>query len=161
MMSRLSLIVCFLMAASATAFAPATTHPQFQRARLISGSTVLLRPRYMSSNDDDSNSKAPASKAPQGTFYDDEVRVCVRCVVWMNLYCLPSLSLICEFALIHIQVNPDSYAPKVGISDSMRDRLKREASRGLDSEQKQPNIILYISVIVAILVAAAGSGILY
>ena len=82
-------------------------------------------------------------------------------VVRMNLYCLPSLSLIFEFALIHIQVNPDSYAPKVGISDSMRDRLKREASRGLDSEQKQTNIILYISVIVAILVAAAGSGILY
>jgi hypothetical protein len=59
------------------------------------------------------------------------------------------------------QVNPDSYAPKAGISDSMRERLKREASRGLDSEQKQTNVILYISIAVALLVVAGGSGILY
>jgi hypothetical protein len=37
----------------------------------------------------------------------------------------------------------------------------KEASTGLDSNQKQTNIILYISVTVAILVALAGSGILY
>lgn len=59
-------------------------------------------------------------------------------------------------------MNPDSYAaPKAGISDSMRERLKREAARGLDSEQKQTNVILYISVAVALLVIAGGSGILY
>jgi hypothetical protein len=43
----------------------------------------------------------------------------------------------------------------------MRDRLKREASRGLDSEQKQTNVILYISIAVVLLVVAGGSGILY
>lgn len=59
------------------------------------------------------------------------------------------------------QVNPDSYAPKIGISDTMRDRLKREAARGLDSEQKQTNIILYISIAIVILVIAGGGGILF
>jgi hypothetical protein len=43
----------------------------------------------------------------------------------------------------------------------MRDRLIREASTGLDSEKKQTNVILYICVGVAVLVALGGSGILY
>ena len=43
----------------------------------------------------------------------------------------------------------------------MRERLLAEASSGLDSEKKQTNVILYISVAVAILVASGGSGILY
>ncbi len=47
------------------------------------------------------------------------------------------------------------------LSDGMRAKLMKEASTGLDSNQKQTNIILYISVTVAILVALAGSGILY
>ncbi|GAX13764.1 hypothetical protein FisN_30Lh052 [Fistulifera solaris] len=120
-MNSLSALLYIFLAATATAFAP-SNQPKFQRARLISGRPQL---RFMS---EDPNSEV--SKAPQGTFYDDEV-------------------------------NPDSYAPKVGISDSMRERLKREASRGLDSEQKQTNVILYISIAVALLVVAGGSGILY
>ena len=38
------------------------------------------------------------------------------------------------------------------LSDSMRARLMREASTGLDSEKKQTNVILYISIAVAVLV---------
>lgn len=55
----------------------------------------------------------------------------------------------------------DSAPVKQGISDSMRERLIREASTGLDSEQKQTNVILYISIGVAILVILGGQGILY
>lgn len=47
------------------------------------------------------------------------------------------------------------------LSDNMRARLMREASTGLDSEQKQTNVILYISLAVAVLVILGGSGILY
>lgn len=47
------------------------------------------------------------------------------------------------------------------LSDSMRQRLMREASSGLDSEKKSPNVILYISVAVAILVALAGQDIFF
>lgn len=50
---------------------------------------------------------------------------------------------------------------KSGLSDSMKDRLMREASTGLDAEKPQTNIILYISIAVAILVALGGSGTLY
>lgn len=55
----------------------------------------------------------------------------------------------------------DSAPVKQGISDSMREQLIREASTGLDSEQKQTNVILYISIGVAILVILGGQGILY
>jgi len=55
----------------------------------------------------------------------------------------------------------DTAPIKAGISDSMKARLMAEASTGLDSEKKQTNVILYISVVIAILVALAGSGILY
>ena len=37
----------------------------------------------------------------------------------------------------------------------------REASSGLDSEKKQTNVILYISIAVVILVLLGGEGILY
>ena len=47
------------------------------------------------------------------------------------------------------------------LSNSMKERLIREASVGLDSEKPQTNVILYVSVVVAILVALAGQGILY
>lgn len=47
------------------------------------------------------------------------------------------------------------------LSNSMRDRLIAEASSGLDAEQKQTNVILYIGVAIAILVALGGQGILY
>lgn len=50
---------------------------------------------------------------------------------------------------------------KVGISDSMRDRLKQEASTGMDSEKKQSNVILYIGAVIAVLVILGGQGILY
>ena len=60
--------------------------------------------------------------------------------------------------LSFVQVEP---APKVGISDAMRERLMREASAGLDSEEKQTNVLLYISIGVALLVILGGQGILY
>lgn len=72
-MNRLSFIVCLVLAATANAFVP-STQPQFQRARLISGSTAF-RPQARFMSKDDSNSEAPVSKAPQGNFYDDEVGV--------------------------------------------------------------------------------------
>lgn len=55
----------------------------------------------------------------------------------------------------------DTAPIKSGISDSMRAKLMAEASTGLDSEKPQTNVILYIGVVVAILVALGGSGILY
>jgi hypothetical protein len=50
---------------------------------------------------------------------------------------------------------------KVGISDSMKERLLREASSGLDSEQKQTNVLLYIIGAVAVLVLLGGKDILF
>jgi hypothetical protein len=47
------------------------------------------------------------------------------------------------------------------LSDNMRARLMKEASTGLDPNAKQTNVILYISIVVAVLVALGGSGILY
>lgn len=52
-------------------------------------------------------------------------------------------------------------AYKDPLSDSMRSKLMREASSGLDSEQKQTNVILYISIAVVILVALGGQGIFF
>jgi len=43
----------------------------------------------------------------------------------------------------------------------MKERLKREAGAGLDADKPQTNVILYISIAVAILVIAGGQGILY
>jgi hypothetical protein len=50
---------------------------------------------------------------------------------------------------------------KEGISDSMRAKLLAEASTGLDSEQKQPNVILYIILGVGVLVLLGGQGIFF
>jgi len=47
------------------------------------------------------------------------------------------------------------------LSDNMRKRLMAEASSGLDSNSKQTNVILYISIGVAILVVLGGKGIFY
>mmetsp|Transcript_16848 Transcript_16848/g.31907 ORF Transcript_16848/g.31907 Transcript_16848/m.31907 type:complete len:149 (-) Transcript_16848:2134-2580(-) len=47
------------------------------------------------------------------------------------------------------------------LSDSMRAKLMKEASTGLDPNAKQTNVILYISLAVVALVALGGSGILY
>lgn len=56
----------------------------------------------------------------------------------------------------------DEVAPyKDPLSDTMRARLMKEASTGLDSNQKQTNVILYISIAVAVLVLLGGQGILY
>jgi hypothetical protein len=52
-------------------------------------------------------------------------------------------------------------APKVGISNSMKERLMREASSGLDSEKKQTNVLLYVILGVAVLVLLGGQGILF
>lgn len=57
-----------------------------------------------------------------------------------------------------MQIEP---APKSGISDSMKERLMREASTGLDADQKQTNVLLYIIIGVAFLVVVGGQGILY
>jgi hypothetical protein len=43
----------------------------------------------------------------------------------------------------------------------MRQRLIREASSGLDSDQKQTNTILYVILGMALLVILGGQGILY
>jgi len=43
----------------------------------------------------------------------------------------------------------------------MKERLLREASTGLDAEQKQDNVLLYIIAGVAVLVLVGGQGILY
>lgn len=50
---------------------------------------------------------------------------------------------------------------KSGLSDSMRERLRAEASTGLDSNQKQTNVLLYIIAGVAVLVLLGGQGIFY
>tara|TARA_B110001450_G_C17409650_1_gene395220 strand:+ start:134 stop:466 length:333 start_codon:yes stop_codon:yes gene_type:complete len=70
--------------------------------------------------------------------------------------------------LLWYKINNDNNKKKVdtapikqGISDSMKAKLMAEASTGLDSEKPQTNVILYISVVVVILVALAGGGILY
>lgn len=55
----------------------------------------------------------------------------------------------------------DSAPKKVGISDSMRQKLMAEASTGLDSEKKQDNVILYIIGAVSLLVLLGGQGIFY
>lgn len=55
----------------------------------------------------------------------------------------------------------EAQKPRENLSNSMKERLKREASTGLDSEKSQPNVILFISIGVAILVALGGQGILY
>mmetsp|Transcript_14305 Transcript_14305/g.22075 ORF Transcript_14305/g.22075 Transcript_14305/m.22075 type:complete len:170 (-) Transcript_14305:149-658(-) len=47
------------------------------------------------------------------------------------------------------------------MSDSMKERLRREASAGLDSNSSQTNVILYISAAVVLLVLAGGQGILF
>jgi hypothetical protein len=43
----------------------------------------------------------------------------------------------------------------------MKQRLIREASSGLDSDQKQTNSLLYVLLGVAVLVILGGQGILY
>lgn len=57
--------------------------------------------------------------------------------------------------------DPMLEAPRENVSNAMKERLRREASTGLDSNQSQTNVILYISVAVALLVIAGGQGILY
>ena len=47
------------------------------------------------------------------------------------------------------------------LSDSMRAKLMKEASTGLDPNQKQTNVILYISLVVVALVILGGSGIFF
>jgi len=50
---------------------------------------------------------------------------------------------------------------KEGISDSMKAKLMAEASTGLDSNQKQTNVLLYIILGVAVLVILGGQGIFF
>jgi hypothetical protein len=55
----------------------------------------------------------------------------------------------------------DSTPAKPVISNAMRERLIAEASAGLDSDSKQPNVLLYIMGAVVILVALGGQGIFF
>jgi hypothetical protein len=55
----------------------------------------------------------------------------------------------------------DSAPKKEGISDSMRERLMREASTGLDADKKNTNVLLYIILGVAVLVVIGGAGVFY
>lgn len=55
----------------------------------------------------------------------------------------------------------ESEVPKENLSSAMKERLMREASTGLDSNKSQTNVILYISVAVALLVLLGGQGILF
>ena len=57
-------------------------------------------------------------------------------------------------------MNPEPKS-KVGLSKSMKERLQREASSGLDPDAKQTNVLLYIMGVVALLVLLGGQGILY
>mmetsp|Transcript_10862 Transcript_10862/g.13859 ORF Transcript_10862/g.13859 Transcript_10862/m.13859 type:complete len:168 (-) Transcript_10862:363-866(-) len=57
--------------------------------------------------------------------------------------------------------DPMLEAPRENVSNAMKERLRREASTGLDSNSSQTNVILYISVAVVLLVALGGQGILY
>ena len=57
--------------------------------------------------------------------------------------------------------DPLGEQPRENVSSAMKERLIREASTGLDSNKGQTNVILYISVAVALLVIAGGQGILY
>lgn len=50
---------------------------------------------------------------------------------------------------------------KEGLSDNMRAKLLAEASKGLDSEQKQTNVILYVMLGVGVLVLLGGQGIFF
>ena len=70
------------------------------------------------------------------------------------------ISLVCIFILFSFS-QIDSAPKKEGLSDSMKARLMREASTGLDADKKQTNVLLYIIVAVALLVVAGGAGIFY
>ncbi|GMH66481.1 hypothetical protein TL16_g04441 [Triparma laevis f. inornata] len=49
-----------------------------------------------------------------------------------------------------------------GLSDTMRDRLLREAQGlGADPNSKQENYIVWVAVVVGVLVVAGGKGIFY
>ena len=52
-------------------------------------------------------------------------------------------------------------APRENVSNAMKERLRREASAGLDSNQSQTNVILFISIAVVALVALGGQGFLF
>ena len=154
MISR-SIFLLLSLCLSVAAFAPAS-QPQavFQQARVIQGSVGYYK-RQAHFMSEDKEASTEEEKAPtisqDGTYYDDEVRVGIFSHGFFPPE-QPSHSSIC------LQVEP---AQKVGISDSMRDRLMREASTGLDSEKKQTNVLLYIILGVAVLVIAGGGGIFY
>jgi hypothetical protein len=52
-------------------------------------------------------------------------------------------------------------AKKIGISETMKERLTREASKGLDADKPQDNVILYIIAAVSVLVLLGGKDIFY
>lgn len=75
--------------------------------------------------------------------------------------CVMVLTCPLDILALLAQTQMDSAPQKDGISNSMKERLMREASTGLDSDQKQPNVILYISLAIALLAVLGGAGIFY
>ncbi len=67
----------------------------------------------------------------------------------------------CCFKNLNHNLAPMTCLQSNSAEDNMRARLMKEASTGLDAEQKQTNVILYICIAVAGLVALGGGGILY
>jgi len=166
MKSTLAFILVALLA-SASAFTPAS-RPVLTPGRLIQGGqnlhTFVLRAEEKAAAEEE----APSKVSADGTYYDDEVReYCTRrqpdlvqklILLLENYWYHSALTIISCLVSCVFQVEP---APKAGISDSMKERLLREASTGLDSEQKQTNILLYIIAAVAVLVVIGGQGVLY
>ena len=170
MKSALALILVTLLA-SVSAFSPAS-RPILTPGRLIQGGqnlhTFVLKAEEKAAAEEAAPKPTVSS---DGTYYDDEV-----CTYANGSYTTTTtttttrprtlghiISLLFRrhspfLSFSPFQVEP---APKAGISDSMKERLLREASSGLDSEQKQNNVILYIILGVAVLVVLGGQGVLY
>lgn len=105
-----------------------------------------------------SDEQEPSKISADGTFYDDEVS---KLNGWY-IRCMPSsFQTLIKSIILKSFWKLDSAPVKQGISDSMKARLMAEANTGLDSNSKQTNVLLYICVGVAVLVALGGSGILY
>jgi len=87
-------------------------------------------------------------KKDENALYDDEVRTYMGLtndLNWASSNYFP----------LQIKERPPA------ISNAMREKLIREASTGLDSDQKQSNVLLYIILGVAVLVILGGQGILF
>ena len=173
----LALLLAALHVFWISAFAPRTT---FQAARVIPGNVCAFKNRRTNIVLKMSEPEKATADEPQklvaptsGTYYDDEVSswgMVGNTSLWEHLVWKKQN----EFAYMrsvsweaHVLFNPSlddlqvEPAQKEGISESMKQRLLREATTGLDSDQKQTNVILYIIAAIALLVILGGQGIFY